>query len=499
MMEENNILQLKHVSKKYSGSYVLKDVDFCLGRNQIHAVVGENGAGKSTLIKIISGVVRPESGAEIYVDNKRVVNLSPAAMLKQGITVMYQEISLFCNMTAAENICMDHSLGGLVRRENMQKEARELLEGMGCDWIDVSAECENLSAANQQMVLLARAVYFKSRIIIMDEPTSALSENEIRLLYKTMRQLKREASIIYISHKLNEVYEIADKITVLRDGEIVASDKSENLPHQKLIELIIGKKLELQSGGSVSRKSEKVFEVREFCRKNKYHNINISVCRGEILGITGLVGAGRTELALGIIGAQKPDKGTVLLDKEEIVIRDIKDSIEKEICYLTEDRRKLGLFYDKSIEQNITASGLKKFVRRFRIDKYQEKLLTEQFMRKIQIKASGRMEHISSLSGGNQQKVLLGKWIHPNPKVLIVDEPTAGVDIGSKHEIYKILRELSAQGIAIVVITSDINEVLTISDRVAVMNKGEIVYMKERDEIIQDEMLEKIIAGQKDE
>lgn len=494
-MKEEVILELKHIQKKYGNHLVLDDVTFRLGKGEVHALVGENGAGKSTLVKIIAGLVRPEPGAQIYIDGELVQKSSPAGMLEKGVTVMYQDISLFQNLSVAENICMDCRMGGIFPKKRFYREARKILDSMGCRQIDVSTPCSRLSIAQQQLVLLARAVCFKARIVIMDEPTSALSSREVQLLYETIRKLKKEVSVIYISHKLDEVFQISDRITVLRDGKVAAEKPAAEFSYQDLVEAMLGKKMDLSRPHHTGRRGKELLRVEGFTRDHQYQDVSFSIAAGEIVGLIGLVGAGRTELALGMIGAQKPKEGQLFLNGKKEKIRGIKEAVEKGICYLTEDRARYGLFLEKSIEHNITSASLKKFAGRLGMDRKKEAQASDESIAHIGIKAPDRTEAVKNLSGGNQQKVLFSKWIHSDPKVLIVDEPAAGVDIGAKQEIYRLLAELARQGVGILMISSELNEVLAAADRILVMNHGRIVHTEVNDGIEADRLLEKMITG----
>lgn len=494
-MDNEALLELKKINKKYGKNFVLKDVDFVLRKNEVHAVVGENGAGKSTLIKIISGVVKPEDGSEIWIDGRQIKPGNPALLLEKGISVMYQEISLFSNLTVAENICMDHKIIGFLGKKKINEDARRVLDDIGCSGINERKVCADLSIAEQQLVLLARAVFFKAKIVIMDEPTSALSDKEVQILYETIHRLKKEVSVIYISHKLDEIYQLADRITVLRDGRVAVSEKTDKLPYSELVQAMLGRTLHTKKYIKGHCHQGEQFRIEGFSKKDKYNDIFLKVEKGEILGITGLIGSGRTELAQGIMGIEKPDEGRVFLEGKQIRIRNIRDAIREKIFYLTEDRRKYGLFYEKSIKQNITSTDLKKFVKKIFLDKRLEEVISKRYMEYVKVKAVSQDENVNTLSGGNQQKVLFSRWIQSSPKVLIVDEPTAGVDIGAKTGIYNLLASLAEQGVAIIVISSDLNEILTVSDRIIVMNRGRIVYEEKNDASNPSAILDKMIKG----
>ena len=494
-MKEEIVLELKHIRKKYGNHLVLDDVAFQLKKGEVHALVGENGAGKSTLIKIISGVVKPEPGSEIYVNGEKISKITPAGMMEKGITVMYQDISLFQNLSVAENICMKSNVTGFFSKKKFRSEARKILDSMGCKQLDETEECSRLSVAQQQLVLLARAVYFKAKIVIMDEPTSALSSREIQMLYQTIRTLQKNVSVIYISHKLDEIYQISDRITVLRDGKVEAVKPTEIFTYQDLVEAMIGKRMDSSQQKKHVAIGKELLRLEGFSRSGAYQNISFSIKEGEIVGLIGLVGAGRTELALGMIGVEKPEKGQLFLEERLEKINGIGEAIEKGVCYLTENRAKYGLFLEKSVGNNITSASLKKFAGKFGMDRGKESEAADKSIRYIGIKTPDRNEKVKNLSGGNQQKVLFSKWIYSEPKVLIVDEPTAGVDIGAKSEIYGLLSELAERGVGILMISSELNEILTVADRILVMNHGRIVYEAENSRTEEDQILEKMITG----
>lgn len=489
-----NILELRNVSKKYEDTYVLKSIDLNVKKGSIHALVGENGAGKSTLIKIISGVVQAEKGAQIYFEGDRVEKLSITEMLSKGITVMYQDINVFNNLSVAENICMNDKLFGLEHRVLIEKKAKDILRFLGGDGIIVNEKCGNLSVAQKQIVSIARALYFGSKLIIMDEPTSALTEKEVKLLHNLLNKIRGKISVIYISHKLEEIYQIADEVTVLRDGYKVVTKEIDKIPYTELINCMIGRDLQRVVKENNKSCGNKVFEIKKFTNKQEYQSISFCAKQGEILGITGVLGSGRTELAKGIVGINKKEKGEVFYGGELYNIRTIRDAINLGICYLPEDRKKYGLFYNKSVMQNISVADLDKILSHKFLSRTKEVGLARKCIERIKVKTENERTIVERLSGGNQQKVLFAKWMHLTPKVLIIDEPTSGVDIGAKNEIYKLLRALSDDGVIVIVISSDIEEILMVADRILVMRKGNLVKEIQNGNIKQSE-LEKIVLG----
>lgn len=477
---ENKLLTIKNLSKTYPGNKVLHEVDFTVYEGEVHALVGENGAGKSTLIKMIAGAEKPDAGAEFHFFSPKEVTCARITVpeaLELGVTVLYQDISLFPNLTVAENICIELHKAPVVSKRKMRKEAEEAVKRLGIE-LDLDAKLGEISIGKQQMTALVRAVLFQSKIIILDEPTAALSSSEVSTLYEVVENLRNMGvGIIYISHKLDEVFYLADRITVLRDGYMVSTEKAKEYDHQKLIALMVGRELRVLPMHSQSEiLEEPILEVKHFTKAQKFSEINFSLKTHEILGITGLVGAGRSELAQAIFGVDPADSGEILVKGERLSIKNPADAILGGICYAPEDRRTQGLFYGQSMTKNITPVVLEKYLNKWRLlsDK-KEKAEAKHYMEKLSIRPDQPEIDIAHMSGGNQQKALLARWLNAAPKVLIVDEPTNGVDIGAKMEIHRILRTLAEEGIGIVLISSDLPEILALSDRILVMQNGKIV------------------------
>ncbi|MGI6688891.1 MAG: sugar ABC transporter ATP-binding protein [Christensenellales bacterium] len=494
MMEP--ILKIKNISKTYSGVRVLNEVDFDLLPGEVHALVGENGAGKSTMIKIVAGVETPDEGGEIYFVGQLIPNMTPHRSLKLGISVIYQDVSLFDNLSVAENICKGVVNDRFTNWKKIRQTAQEALDAMQVS-LDLSQKLSSLSVGKKQLVAIARAITFQAKVIVMDEPTAALSKSEVEMLYKIIMGLKEKGvSIIYISHKLEEIFQLADRITVLRDGNRVITDKVEAFDQNKLISQMVGRELRfIPMRNEQGHCPDVLFEVRGFTKEPHFRNISFSVCKHEIVGLTGLVGAGRSEWAQAVFGLMKPQSGEIYLSGNKVTVSDTNDAIQKGICYLPEDKRTQGLFQGKPMSQNITSAMLPHVLRHKMISRKLELKVADKYIQKISIRPNQPELNVESLSGGNQQKVLFSRWLEANPKVLIVDEPTSGVDVGAKLEIHRLLRELADDGICVILISSDLSEVLAVSDRILVMREGELVDEVEADRATQEGILQKGLLG----
>lgn len=494
MMEP--ILKIRNISKTYSGVRVLNEVDFDLLPGEVHALVGENGAGKSTMIKIVAGVETPDEGGEIYFAGQLIPNMTPHRSLKLGISVIYQDVSLFDNLSVAENICKGVVNDRFTNWKKIRQTAQEALDTMQVS-LDLSQKLSSLSVGKKQLVAIARAITFQAKVIVMDEPTAALSKSEVEMLYKIIMGLKEKGvSIIYISHKLEEIFQLADRITVLRDGNRVITDKVEAFDQNKLISQMVGRELRfIPMRNEQGHCPDVLFEVRGFTKEPHFRNISFSVCKHEIVGLTGLVGAGRSEWAQAVFGLMKPQSGEIFLSGNKVTVSDTNDAIQKGICYLPEDKRTQGLFQGKPMSQNITSAMLPHVLRHKMISRKLELKVADKYIQKISIRPNQPELNVESLSGGNQQKVLFSRWLEANPKVLIVDEPTSGVDVGAKLEIHRLLRELADDGICVILISSDLSEVLAVSDRILVMREGELVDEVEADRATQEGILQKGLLG----
>jgi ABC-type sugar transport system ATPase subunit len=473
------ILEARGITKTFPGVKALDGVDLKVRRGEIHAIVGENGAGKSTLMMVLTGVYRPDAG-QILVDGKVVSFHSPEAAVRHGVAIVYQELSLVPSLSIAENIFANrqpvNGLGFINRRELM-KRARESLALFGLEGLDPSTLVRVLSPANQQVVEILKAISTDPSVLILDEPTSSLTEVEAARLFLNIRRLTdRGMACIYISHHLSEIFEIAKTVTVLRDGKYVCDASVDEVDEDFLVTNMVGRTIADIYGirRDPSSFGELRFEARGLGRKGSFECANISVKAGEIVGLAGLVGAGRTELGRAIFGAEPATEGSLFLDGKPISPRSPREAIGLGIGYLTEDRKTQGLFLDFTLRANLAANRLERLSHGPIVSDALVDRTADEAVREYRIASGGTGKPVRTLSGGNQQKVLLGAWIGIEPRLLIVDEPTRGVDIGARSEIYAFLRALAARGAAIIMISSDLMEVLGLSDRIYVMKSGRI-------------------------
>ncbi|HDV2592477.1 TPA: sugar ABC transporter ATP-binding protein [Escherichia coli] len=472
-------LQMKHITKRFPGVLALNDVQFSLRRGEVHALLGENGAGKSTLMKILSGVYQPDEG-EIIFEDKPVSFSDPLSAQNVGITIIHQEFNLFPELTVEENIFIGREFCKKNRwrlDEKQQRQATiEILQKLNLA-IKPDTLVADLTVAQQQMVEIAKAISVNARILIMDEPTAALTETEIESLFRVTRLLKEQGTgIVYISHRLEELALIADRATVMRDGQYISTVDYECVKISDLIAMMVGRDL-----GNIYPRREAlqqripVLEVNGLTRKGVLNDINFTLYRGEILGFAGLMGAGRTELARAIFGADSIDSGTLKLNGKETVIKDISDAIQQGISYLTEDRKKEGLALNLSVERNIMLGNYPEYSDRFgNVDSRRCQQTSEEQVKALRIKTPNLEQAALNLSGGNQQKIIIARWVCKDTDILIFDEPTRGIDVGAKLEIYELMNRLVAKGKSIIMISSELPEVLGMCDRILVMRSGRI-------------------------
>ncbi|MBZ9607978.1 sugar ABC transporter ATP-binding protein [Clostridium estertheticum] len=472
------LLQMKNVSKAFPGVKALEDVSLEAYSGEVLALLGENGAGKSTLMKILSGVYHKDTGSIIIqgseVDIKGIKDAE-----KHGIAIIHQELSLLPNLSIWENIFLgNEGFNGITRRINkkeLKEKSKILLNDIGFN-IDVDTLVKDLNVGERQLIEIAKALSKNSTVIIMDEPTTALTDVETDNLFKVITKLKSEnMCIVYISHRMDEIFRICDMITVLRDGKHIGEVKTKDITKDDLISMMVGRKLEEQFPYRKSSKGHTILKVENLSFDEKVCDISFEAKSGEILGISGLMGSGRTEMAKTIFGEYKKSSGKIFVDGVEVNICSTKDAIEKGICYLSEDRKKEGLILGMSVGSNMTLANLKKYENRAkRINKIEESKEIQEYIKKLSIKTPSSQQLIKNLSGGNQQKVILAKWLMLAPEILIIDEPTRGIDVGAKKEIYDVLNELKAMGKSIIIISSDMPEILGICDRIIIMHEGEI-------------------------
>jgi ABC-type sugar transport system ATPase subunit len=490
------LVEIRNITKKFPGVVALEDISFTINEGEIHALIGENGAGKSTMIKILSGLYKPEPGGEIIFDGEPLREYSALESLHRGIVVIYQDFSLFSNLSVMENIALGPYVKAgkrLVDWKVMGEIAQTALDKLQLR-LDLNAPVGSLSVAKQQIVAIARALANKARLLVLDEPTSALSKGEVIKLFDIMRSLKKEGiSLLFISHKLDELFAISDRFTVFRDGKCMGTFNEEDLDDDRLISLMVGRKIEYKIFNK-NKRNDVIMEVKNLSKAGQFRDISFTLNRGEILGITGLVGAGRTELAQAIFGLNSFDSGEIFLEGERVKIQKPSEAVEKGIAYVPENRLQEGLVLGKSVRDNLVITVLKSISNRIGlVDRTKKSNLTAEWMEKLNIKPSIPDLLTSKLSGGNQQRVVLSKWLATNPKILMVDEPTNGIDVGAKTEIHQILRNLSESGIAVIVISSELPEILAITDRVIIMRRGRITAEKFCEGLNQEDILSKAI------
>ncbi len=484
------LVELRNTSKTFGGIKVLKNVGFDVRPGEVHALLGENGAGKSTLIKILSGFHTPDEGGEIRVNGRPVSFSSPRDARKAGIATVYQELLLFPDMTVAENIFIGHApragMGALDWNE-MRRRARALLDDLDSHDLDVDARVGGLSVANRQRVEIAKALSQDARLLIMDEPTASLADADVRRLLDVVRRLReRGVAIIYISHRMPEIFALADRVTVLRDGSLIGTKDIEEVDDASLVSMMVGRSIDQLFPKVVVPIGAPVLELRKVSFKDEVQDISLTLRAGEILGIAGLVGSGRTELALTIFGITPATSGEILLNGRPVTIRSPQQARDLGIAYVPEDRGLQGLVKPQTIRENVSMALLDRISKGSIVDRVKESALARDAIARFGIRARGPEQRAGQLSGGNQQKVVLAKWVSTNPRVLIMDEPTRGIDVGAKSEIHALMCKLAGEGLAVIMISSELPEVLGMSDRIMVMNGGRMVRTFDRSEATPD-------------
>lgn len=468
------LIEMKNVSKSFPGVKALQHVNLTVFAGEVMALLGENGAGKSTLMKILSGVYKKNEG-EIYMDGSPIELHGIKDASDKGISIIHQELSVLSNMKVYENIYLgcEATLGFRLNKKKMIEESGRLLQDIGSK-IDPTALVSTLTVGERQMVEIVKAISKNAKVIIMDEPTTALTDKEVNHLFGVIDTLKKQnIGIIYISHRLEEIFAMCDRVTVLRDGCYIGEETVEGLSKDRLITMMVGRTLEEQYPYVAVTPGEKLLEVKDLNKGNRVKDVSFYVRAGEIVGIAGLMGAGRTEVAKVIFGEYKADSGEILVEGKHVNIQSPRQAFDHGIAYLSEDRKGEGLVLSMSVMHNMTLSNLAKYENKMKkIDKKSELKDYEEFVKKLAVKTPSGEQLIKNLSGGNQQKVILAKLIMLAPKVLIIDEPTRGIDVGAKKEIYEILNQLKQAGKAIIMISSDLEEVLGISDRIIVLHEG---------------------------
>ena len=470
----SSLLEMRGITKRFPGVVALDGVDFELEKGEVHVLLGENGAGKSTLIKMLSGAYQPDEG-EILLNGEPVSISSATDAQERGISTIYQEFNLVPQLTVAENIFLGRQprLFGVVDRRKMQEEARKLLERMKV-LVDPSALISNLGVAQRQMVEIAKALSLNARILIMDEPTASLSGQEVERLFEIVRGLKEEkVGVIFISHHLEEVAEIGDRVTVLRDGKMVDRVPA-STDHREFVRMMVGRSIEDQFPRRQSEVGEVMLEVKNLSREGILEDVSFEVRAGEVVGMAGIVGAGRTELARAIFGADPIDSGEVWVRGERMRLGEPREAKDRSIGFVTEDRQGQGVVPPLSVAENLGLASLEQNVRAGLVDRGEQRKQAGKMVEDLNIRTPGLEQEVRYLSGGNQQKVVIGKWLLAGSQVLIMDEPTRGIDVGAKVEIYELMNELTENGAGILMISSDLPEVLEMSDRILVMSGGRI-------------------------
>ncbi|MDG6857698.1 sugar ABC transporter ATP-binding protein [Glaesserella parasuis] len=487
------ILEMRNVSKTFPGVKALDGINLKVKRGTIHALMGENGAGKSTLMKILYGIYIPDDGSELILDDKPFKPSRPIDAIRSGLTMVPQEISPAANLTIADNFYLGREITQgkfLLNQKEMDRKAAEILSELGIP-MDVTVKMSEVSVAKAQLVAIATAVSNDAKIIIMDEPTTALTEMEVEQLYKIIDAVKKRGiSIIFISHKLDEVFKVSDEITVIRDGQYVGTKATTDVTKEELISMMVGRDMsEMFQRERFELSDEIVLEIKNFTRAGKYEDISFSVRKGEIFGIAGLVGAGRSEIVESLFGYKPADSGEIYIHGKKVEINNPLDAMEHKIGFVTEDRKLTGLFLNLNIIDNMIMPQMSPYLEHFLISVDKSHKTANEQKDKLKIKAPDVEVITNNLSGGNQQKVLLARWLLLEPEILILDEPTKGIDVGAKAELYKLMIELSKQGKTIIMITSDMLELLSMSDRVMVMHEGHKVGIIPHQELSQERVL----------
>mgnify|MGYP000929968059 CR=1 FL=1 len=491
-------LELLNISKTFPGVKALDHVKFDIYPGEVHALVGENGAGKSTLIKILSGVQPPDAGGKIIIEGEEVHLKDPMDAIKRGISVIYQDFSLFTNLTVAENIGINDIIEKnqkILNWRAVNEKAKKALAFLKTD-INPKDVVGHLSVAKQQMVAIAASVAQKAKMIIMDEPTSALSRSEVERLYEIIEDLKKQnIAIMFVGHKMDELYHVADRFTVFRDGQYVNTVDAKETVESDLISMMVGRKIEVQSYlGDGKGEKKSVLRVENLCKSGNFKNVTFEARAGEILGVTGLVGAGRSETMQAIFGLNTADSGRVLMDGKEVHIGSPKEALDYGIAYIPESRQTQGLVLKKTIRENILLPQLSKYANALGIlNDGKMRDAANKWIEMLDVRPADPNNLAMQLSGGNQQKVVLAKWISTNARVLIVDEPTNGVDIGAKDEIHKILRDIANQGTAVIMISSELVEILACSDRVMVMRRGRVTGILDNKDLTQEQIMNQAV------
>jgi ribose transport system ATP-binding protein len=497
-LSETPLLAMQGIAKRYPGVIALDGVDLMVARGEVHILLGENGAGKSTLMKILAGAIQRDAG-EIRIDGENVDLSDPRAAQRAGVSIIYQEFNLVPHLTVAENIYLGREpsgmLPGMIDRAAMVRDASRQLSSLGTD-IDPQSRVTDLGVAEQQMVEVAKALSIEAKILIMDEPTSALTDKEIERLFTVIRALRaRGVAVIYISHRMEELFQIGDRVTVMRDGRQVRTREIGAITMDELVHLMVGRTLTEQFPARTSALGEEALRVEGLCRRGVLHDISFTLRRGEVVGLAGLMGSGRTELARAIFGADPIQSGRIWLRGREVSIPTPQEAIRLGLGFLTEDRKRQGLVLCRDIEENTSLANLDRFTSAGVFSPQRASVTASQLAAELRVKTPGLGQRVVNLSGGNQQKVVLAKWLCRQADVLIFDEPTRGIDVGAKAEIYQLINRLAGEGRAILMISSELPEILGLSDRILVMNRGRLAGEFQAGAVTQEQILHCALAA----
>lgn len=492
-------LRVSNINKSFPGVKALDNVSFEVKKGTVHVICGENGAGKSTLMKIINGIYKQDSG-EILIDEEVVQINNPIQARDLGISMIFQELNYMPEMTLEESLFTGNwprDKYGKVNWKEIRKKTLELLEKEGLGYHPLT-KLKDLTVADIQMLEILKAISYNSDIIIMDEPTSAITQKEVEILFDKINVLrKRGTSIIYISHKMDEIFRIADEITVFRDGAVVDSRNKDDYDMETIISQMVGRKLESNFPKEEVKIGKKILEVKNLTSYGSFEDISFYLRKGEIIGFAGLVGAGRTEVTRAIFGLDPYDSGEIIINDEKVKIKNTRDSINKKMVMLSEDRRRFGIIPIRSVMENVSLSSLKRFIHGGRLHAAKEVQTANEYCKKMNVKTPNIDTSIESLSGGNQQKVILAKWMVTNPDILILDEPTRGIDVGAKYEIYKLMVELAKEDKGLIMVSSELPELIGMCDRIYVMSKGHIMGELQREEFSQENIMNLATASKK--
>lgn len=492
MQENDYIIELRGITKAFPGVVALDNVNLKVRKGTVHAVVGENGAGKSTLMKVLHGIYRPDSGSVVYKNEERHFK-GPNDALNAGIAMIHQELSVAMDLSVAENIFLGKEItagrSNFLRKKEMIRRTIELFKDLELD-INPAIKMKYLSVAKQQMCEIAKAISYHADVIIMDEPTSAITESEVAHLFRIIRNLVQKGiSVIYISHKMDEIFEITDEISVYRDGRFIDTLVTKEAQRDRLIELMVGREIKDLFPKGPAQIGETILKVENLTRRGEFEGISFELRRGEILGVAGLMGAGRSEIMETLFGIRKKTSGEIYVRGQKVEIRHPRDAIRQKIALLTEDRKSSGCFLPLSVRVNTVIAAIQKCSSGIFIKKKKTYEIAQEMKTVLNIKTPSLEQKIMNLSGGNQQKVLVGRWLLTEPDILIVDEPTRGIDVGSKSEIHKLISQLAQQGKAVIMISSELPEILGMSDRIMVISSGKLTGFIDAEEATQERVL----------